>query len=240
MEYNKNYLPDFYSVRNKEQIDYSFEGMENKKCLVFWDNGFASNIIEPNKRDMRFIWDGFLLFVDKDISIDDISNGINLYDQRLVALQRMSVRHEKSNDDEIKEYIKNKLEGMAIPYEVMPDKRDVDGYPSQCDLWSTRDESVLIDAMGASGDGDAFFFKDALFEYRITFNETNIPDMHFEHKGAVVLRGENEVAISRLISNDKDLRSYLEGIIGCEKIRSYVEKNDLPGMPISNLERNIK
>lgn len=240
MEYNKNYLPDFYSVRNNEQIDYSFEGMEDKKCLIFWDNGFTSNIIEPNNRNMKFIWDGFLLFIDKDISIDDISKGINLFDQRLVALQRLSLKHEKSNSEDKKEYILDKLKSMGIPYEVMMDKKEVDGYPSECDLWSTRDESVLIDAMDASGDGKAFFFKDALFDYTITFDKTPIPSMHYEHKGAVVLRGENEVAISRLIENDKDLRSYLEGIVGSEKLHSLVEKRDLSGTNISNLERNIK
>lgn len=240
MEYNNNYLPDFYSVRNKEQIDYSMEGMENKRCLLFFDNGFVSNIIEPNKRDMRFIWDGFLLFIDKDISIDDIKDGINLFDQRLVALQRMSVRGDKSNSQEIRDYIISRLEELGIPYEVMPDKRDVDGYPSKCDLWSTRDESVLIDAIGATGDGQAYYFDDALFDYVIKFGTTNIPDMHFNHKGAVVLRGENETAISRLIDNDKNLKSYLEGIVGKEKIRSYIENRDLSGTTISNLENKLK
>ena len=50
MKYNVNKLPDFFSVRNKEQIDYSLEGLEGKKCFAFFDNGFTSNIIEPNKR----------------------------------------------------------------------------------------------------------------------------------------------------------------------------------------------
>ncbi len=59
MEYNINKLPDFYSVRNLEQIDYSLEGLEGKKCYAFFDNGFTSNILEGNKRDMRFVWMAF-------------------------------------------------------------------------------------------------------------------------------------------------------------------------------------
>ena len=35
--YNINKLPDFYSVRNFEQIDYSLEGMSFKKCFAFFD-----------------------------------------------------------------------------------------------------------------------------------------------------------------------------------------------------------
>ncbi|MCX4366075.1 MAG: hypothetical protein OSJ70_09945 [Bacilli bacterium] len=240
MEYNKNSLPDFYSVRNKEQIDYSFEGMQNKKCLLFLDNGFCSNIIEPNKRNIKFIWDGFLLFVDKNVSIDDIKSGASLYEERLVALQRMSVRGEKSNIPEIREYIIKKLEDLGIPYEIMPDKKEVHGYPSKCDLWSTRDESVLIDAIGCTGDGEALYFKDSFFDYRITFDDSKLPDMHYEHKGAIVLRGENETAISRLIENDNDLKSYLEGIVGKNKIYSYIQDCELPGDTISNIENKLK
>ncbi len=32
--YNINYLPDFFSVRNKEQIDYAFEEMNDKYFLI--------------------------------------------------------------------------------------------------------------------------------------------------------------------------------------------------------------
>ncbi|MDE5631034.1 MAG: hypothetical protein K2I70_05485 [Bacilli bacterium] len=240
MEYNKNCLPDFYSVRNESQIDYSFEGMEDKRCLLFFDNGFCSNVIEPNMRDMKFIWDGFLLFIDKSVSIDDIKSGIDLHDERLVALQRMSVGHEKSNTRKVREYVIKKLESMGIPYEVMPDKKEVDGYPSKCDLWSTRDESVLIDATNCTGDGQAFYFNDAQFNYRITFSSSNLPDMNYEHTGAIVLRGENETAISRLLNNDNNLRGYLEGIIGKEKIHSFIQNCDLPGDTISNIESKLK
>lgn len=51
--YDINSLPDFFSVRNNEQIDYAFEGMENKKCFVFFDNGFTSTYVETNKRDIK-------------------------------------------------------------------------------------------------------------------------------------------------------------------------------------------
>lgn len=240
MEYNKNFLPDFYSVRNEDQIDYSFEGMEDKKCLLFFDNGFVSNIIEPNKRDMRFVWDGFLLFVDKEISISDIRDGINLHDERLVALQRMSVHGDKSNSHEVRAYIIKKLEDMGIPYEIMSDKKEVDGYPSKCDLWSTRDESVLIDATNVTGDGQAFYFNDAKFTYRITFGTSGLPDMNYEHTGAIVLRGENETAISRLLNNDNNLRGYLEEIVGKEKIHSFIQDCDLTGSTISNIESKLK
>ena len=33
--YDSNKLPDFFSVRNYEQIDYSMEGMSGKKCYCF-------------------------------------------------------------------------------------------------------------------------------------------------------------------------------------------------------------
>ena len=45
---------------------------------------------EPNKRNIKFIWDGFLLFVDSDVTIEHIKNGIDLYNGRLVALQRIT------------------------------------------------------------------------------------------------------------------------------------------------------
>ncbi len=105
MEYNINKLPNFYSVRNLEQIDYSLEGLEGKKCYAFFDNGFTSNILEGNKRDMRFVWDGFLLFVDYNITLDDIRNGVDLFDSRLVALQRTNLLRKKFNTEEIREYI---------------------------------------------------------------------------------------------------------------------------------------
>ena len=59
------------------------------KCLAFFDNGFASNVIESNKRDIRFIWDGFLLFVSPDITINDIKNGADLFDGRIVLYREL-------------------------------------------------------------------------------------------------------------------------------------------------------
>ena len=82
----------------KYQIDYN-----KKKCYTFFDNGFKSTIIAPNNRDIRFIWDGFLLFVDSDITLNDIKNGTNLYNSRLVALQRTRLNGEKANNYEVRQ-----------------------------------------------------------------------------------------------------------------------------------------
>jgi len=240
MQYDVNKLPDFFSVRNFEQIDYSLEGMEGKKCYCFFDNGFASNIIEPNKRDMKFIWDGFILFVDSDISLDDIRNQTNLFDARLVALQRTNLLGKKFNTDEVREYILNKLEEKNISYEIKNDSKNVDGYPSKCDLWSTRDYSVLVDAIDCVGMGNAYYFKNSDFHYEITFNESGLPSFLYSHLGALVLRGENSLAISRLIVNNQGLEDNLEKIIGSEKIYSYLEGKDLPGTTISKINSSIK
>ena len=239
MQYDMNNLPDFFSVRNYEQIDYSFEGLENKKCYVFFDNGFSSNVIEPNKRDIRFVWDGFLLFVSPDISLEDIKNGINLHDERLVALQRTHYL-EKANSAEVQSYIIDKLVEKVIPYQIMKDKNEVNGYPSSCDLWSTRDTSVLMDAMDCTGNGKAYYFRNADFHYNITFPESNLPAFLYSHQGAIVLKGENSTAIARLIRNDENLQNYLERIIGTEKLYSFLEEKDLLGTSIDHLKNHLK
>ncbi len=239
MQYDTNKLPDFFSVRNYEQIDYSLEDLEKKKCFAFFDNGFASSVIEPNKRDMKFIWEGFLLFVDQDITLDDIRNGVDLFDARLVALQRTN-RFDKFNSEEVRNYIIHKLKNQNIPYEIMSDKKEVSGYPSKTDLWSTRDTSVLIDAMDCTGNGDAYYFKNADFNYRITFDETNLPDFFYSHNGAIVLKGENSVAISRLLCNDNNLQNYLEQVIGEEKVYSLIEGKELNGSKIETIDKKIR
>lgn len=239
-ELNINELPDFYSVRNKEQIDYSLEGLENMKCFAFFDNGFTSNIIEPNKRDIRFIWDGFLLFVNQDMALDDMRLGTNLWDARLVALQRTDLLGKKFNDFDIREYIMSKLEEKEIPVEVMPDKKEVDGYPSKCDLWSTREEDVLIDAIDVTGKGDAYYFKNADFDYRICFPVTSLPDFYYHHHGALVLKGKNSTAISRLILNDQNLQEHLENIVGEDRLYSLLEGRNLSGISIDSIASGIK
>lgn len=239
MKYDINKLPDFFSVRNKEQIDYSLEGLEGKRCFAFFDNGFTSNIIEPNKRDIRFIWDGFLLFVDQDITLDDIRDGVDLFDERIVALQRTSVLGNKANTEDVREYIMNSLQEKNIPVEVMPDKKEVTGYPSKCDLWSTRDESVLFDAIDCVGSvGDAYYFSNEDFRYEIEFNESNLPSFPYSHKGAVVLRGENSTAIARLVCNDENLCEHLERVIGEEKLYSILEGTEVSGTRIDNIASN--
>lgn len=241
MEYDINKLPDFYSVRNNEQIDYSLEGLEGKKCFAFFDNGFTSNIIEPNKRDIRFIWDGFLLFVDNQITLEDIRSGINLFNGRLVALQRTNLLGKKFNDLELRSYIVDQLQEKGIPIQIMKDKKEVDGYPSRCDLWSTREASVLLDAAQVTGEGEAYYFKNADFNYKITFNESNLPDFFYQHQGAIVLKGENEAAISRLLQNDINIQEEVKKVIGEEKLYSLIEQKKLPGTTISKLTKtNIK
>lgn len=186
MSYDINKLPDFYSVRNLEQIDYSFEGMDDKKCYLFFDNGFSSNVIEPNKRDIKFIWDGFILFTDKNVFLENMQNDINLHNSRLVALQRTNLLGEKFNNEDIRNYILDKLIKQNIPFVIMPDINLVDGYPSKCDLWSTRDSSVLLDAVDCVGEGDAYYFKNNDFKYEITFNYSKIPPFKYSHHGALV------------------------------------------------------
>lgn len=240
MEYDVNKLPDFYSVRNYEQVGYSLEGLENKKCFAFFDNGFTSNIIEPNKRDIKFIWDGFLLFVDQSVTLEDIRNGIDLWDARIVALQRTNLLGKKFNGEEVRKYILDKLEEKNIPVEIMNDKKEVDGYPSSCDLWSTRDETVLIDAMDCTGLGDAYYFKNSDFNYRIVFSTSNLPDFYYKHQGALVLKGENSTAISRLILNDNDLQDHLERVIGEDRLYSLLEGKSLSGTSIENVRKGTK
>ena len=240
MKYDVNKLPDFYSVRDFEQIDYSMQDMEGKKCYCFFDNGFTSNVIEPNKRDIRFIWDGFILFIDKNISLEDIRHGIDLYDSRLVALQRTNLLGKKFNNDDVRNYIISKLQEKNIPFELMYDTKDVSGYPSHCDLWSTRDLSVLIDAIDCTGLGDAFYFRNSDFKYDITFNESKLPTFSYSHLGAIVLRGENSTAISRLICNDKMLQEYLDKTIGSDRLYSCLEGKYLPGTSISNIDNETR
>lgn len=238
-EYN-NRLPDFYSVRNQEQIDYSFDGMEGKKCFLFFDNGFTSNIVEPNNRDMRFIWDGFYLFVDQDTTLSDIQSGIDLYDSRLVALQRTNVLGNKSNNREVREYIVEKLKEMNIPFEIMNDANLVDGYPTSCDLWSTRDMSVLIDAMDTVGEGKAYYYQSSFLKFKISFNESGIPTFTYNHNGALVLKGSDTTAISRLVENDENLKSILENIIKDNKIYSSMQDRYLNGIDINAINRHVR
>lgn len=239
MKYDITKLPDFFSVRDYEQIDYSFEGMEGTKCLCFFDNGFTSNIIESN-RNMRFIWDGFLLFVNEETTIDDLKNQTSLYNNRLVALQRTNRLGKKFNDEETRSYIISKLQKQNIPFEIMPDFKEVTGYPSKSDLWSTRDFSVLLDAIDCVGDGNAYFFKNDNFMFEISFNKSNIPSFVYSHKGAIVLHGKNSTAISRLIYSNDQLRTFLEQKFGEEKLFSYVEGRNLIGKPINEIETIIK
>lgn len=238
MKYNINKLPDFYSVRNFEQIDYSLEGLEGKKCFAFFDNGFTSNIIEPNKRDIRFIWDGFLLFVDQQTTLENIREGINLFNSRLVALQRTNLLGKRFNDLEVRSYIMEQLKKKEIQVQIMHDKKEVDGYPSKCDLWSTRDASVLLDATEIIGEGDAYYFKNEDFNFKITFNESNLPDFFYQHQGAIVLKGKNEVAISRLLKNNINLQEEVKKVIGEENLYSIVEQKEIPGTTINKLTKS--
>ncbi len=239
--YEANKLPDFFSVRNVEQINYSFEGMEGKKCFCFFDNGFNSNVIEGNKRDIRFIWDGFILFTDKSYTLEDLQNGVNLYDSRLVALQRVNLMSKKANSLEVREYIINLLDEKNISYEIMPDKHiPIGNYPSKCDLWSTRESAVLLDAIDCVGNGDAYFFKDNNFMYTINFSDSKIKPFIYSHKGALVLRGENSTAISRIIEYNSDLQEQLMDIIGEDKLKAYLTGEEISGTSINNVKRAFK
>lgn len=180
------------------------------------------------------------MFTDVDVTLEDIQNGINLYNARLIAFQRTNVIGEKFNNDNVRNYILTKLKNQNIPFEIMPDTKLVDGYPSKCDLWSTRNASVLLDAIDCTGNGNAYYFKNENFRYEITFNQSNIPIFLYSHLGAIVLKGENNIAISRLLCNDKNLLNSLNEIIGSERLYSYLEGRTLFGTTISNLEDSIK
>lgn len=240
MTYDVTKLPDFYSVRDFEQLDYSFENMENSKCLCFFDNGFTSQIIEPNKRDIKFIWDGFLLFVDKETTLDNLKQQISLYNNRLVALQRTNRLGKKFNNEEIRNYIISKLKEKNIAFEIMPDFNEVNGYPSQTDLWSTRDFSVLLDAIDCVGVGNAYFYKTADFKFEILFKQSGIPSFVYSHNGAIVLHGENSTAISRLIFNNEELKTILEQNFGEDKIFSYVEGKNILGKTIEEVKNGLR
>lgn len=240
MKYDVNKLPDFYSVRDYTQVDYSLENMEGKKCFCFFDNGFNSNIIEPNKRDIKFIWDGFILLVDENVTLEDIRNGVNLYNARLVAFQRTNLLGKKFNDPELRSYILDLLNRKGIPFEIMEDEREVSGYPSRSDLWSTREFSVLLDAVDSIGSGGAFYFQNSDFHFEITFNKSNLPTFFYSHLGALVLHGENSTAISRLINNDNNLKDYLKKLVGSDKIYSHLEGKSISGSSISNIENGVK
>ncbi len=122
----------------------------------------------------------------------------------------------------------------------MEDKKDVDGYPLKSDLWSTRDEAVLIDAIECTGEGKAYYFRNADFYFKITFPDSHLPDFNYKHRGALVLRGENSTAISRLILNDSNLQGHLENIVGEERLYSFLEGRDISGTSIHNVEKHTK
>lgn len=208
--------------------------------LLFFDNGFASNIIEPNKRDIKFIWDGFIMFIDNDITLEDIRNGMNLYDSRIVALQRTNLVGIKMNTLEVRQYIIAKLQEKNIPFEIINDTKEVSGYPSQCDLWCTRDLSVLLDAIDCIGTGEAYYFQNPNFKYEISFNQSELPTLVYSHLGAMVLRGENSTAISRLILNNQKLQEYLENVVGDKVLYCYLEGKYLPGVSTEDLKEHIK
>ncbi len=207
-KYDINCLPDFFSVRNKDQIDYAFDGMGDKRCFVFFDNGFTSTYVETNKRDIKYIWDGFLLFVDKSIDIEEIKKGIDLHDARIMALQRTRY-FDKANTSDVKSYILEKLQNNNIKYSIMSDKNEVSGYPARGDMWSTRDETVLNDAIDCIQDGTATFYPLSKFSFSIKFSETDIPDFNYVHKGGIVLKNGEQFILIRILNNDNVLSDYI-------------------------------
>lgn len=212
MEYNINHLPDFYSVRNKEAIDYSFEGMHDKKCLVFFDNGFKSTKVSDKQITGELVWDGFLLFLNKNISLKDINEGIGLFDERLVGLQRMD-NNIKANNAEIKEYIIDKLEKNNIDYELMNDENLVTGNCIRYDMWSTRNNSVINDAMDCIGNASVNYFPNDRFNFKISFNKSLYVAFNYEHVGEVVLENNNQIIVIKLLNNKFKLKDKMDGLI---------------------------
>ena len=212
LRYNINLLPDFYSVRNKEAIDYSFQGMQDKKCLVFFDNGFKSTQVKNKEVIGELVWDGFLLFLNRNISLKDINNGIDLFDERLVALQRMN-SNIKANNEETRQYILEKLQSNNIEYEIMGDLNLVSGNCITYDMWSTRNKSVINDAIDCIGKSEVNYFPNDRFKFKISFNKSLDVIFDYEHVGEVVLENNNQVIVIKLLNNNFKLKDKMDDLL---------------------------
>lgn len=222
-KYDINCLPDFFSVRNKEQIDYAFEGMEDKKCFVFFDNGFKSNNVNVEDKKGELVWDGFLLFLNKSISLKDINNKVNLFDERLVGLQRID-NDKKANDENIRKYIINKLNENNINYELMGDKKIVNGNCITYDMWSTRDKTVLKDAVECIGECDVKYISDDNFSFKISFNKSLNVIFDYNHLGEIILKNDSQLIVSKLLNNDSGLNDKINKIYQSNKINFNLNK----------------
>lgn len=150
-----------------------------------------------------------MLFVDKNISIEDIKNGVNLHDARIMALQRTHY-FDKANTSDVRNYILEQLQNNNIKYSIMPDKNDVSGYPARGDMWSTRDEAVLNDAIDCIKDGTATFYPFSTFSFNIKFKETKLPIFNYVHNGGIVLNNDEQFILIRILDNDNVLSDYIE------------------------------
>lgn len=209
LRYDINLLPDFYSVRNKEAIDYSFEGMQDKKCLVFFDNGFKSTQVEDKEVIGELVWDGFLLFLNRNISLKDINNGIDLFDERLVALQRMN-NNIKANNEEIRQYILDKLQSNNIEYEIMGDLNLVSGNCITYDMWSTRNKIVINDAIDCIGKSEVNYFPNDRFNFKICFNRSLDVLFNYEHIGEIQLENDKQLLVIKLLNNKCSMKNKMD------------------------------
>lgn len=115
----------------------------------------------------------------------------------------------KANSADVRSYILQKLEKNRIPYLIMSDKNEVSGYPSKGDMWSTRDESVLNDAIDCIETGMATFYPLSEFSFNICFPDTNLPDFKYIHKGGIVLENGEQFILIRILDNDNGLLDYI-------------------------------
>lgn len=214
--YNINYLPDFFSVRDREQIDYAFEEMNDKKCYVFFNNGFKSNTVNTEDKKGELLWDGFLLFLNKNISLKDINNEVNLFEERLVGLQRMD-NDVKANSEDIKCYIINKLKENNIDYELMEDEKKVNGNCITYDMWSTRNKDVLKDAIECIGEYNAYYVENDNFNFKISFNKSLNVIFEYNHLGELSLENDKQLIVMKLLNNDSGLNNKINKIYQLNK-----------------------
>ncbi len=157
------------------------------------------------------MWDGFLLFLNKNISLKDINNVVNLFDERLVGLQRME-NGVKANNDNIKKYIINKLEKNNINYELMEDEKIVDGNCITYDMWSTRNKDVLKDAIDCIGECNAKYVESDNFNFKISFNKSLDVIFDYNHLGEIILKNDNQLIVAKLLNNNGHLNDKINEI----------------------------
>ena len=157
-----------------------------------------------------------MLFLNKDISLKDINNGVNLYDERLVGLQ-ITDNNAKANSEDIKNYITNKLKENNIDYELMDDEKIVNGNCITYDMWSTRNKDVLKDAIECIGEYNARYIANDNFNFKISFNKSLNVIFDYNHLGELSLKNDKQLIVMKLLNNDSGLNNKINRIYQLNK-----------------------